>query len=242
MNTMAVYSWTNELTGEVYIGSSVNVYSRKSQHLSALRRNKGSHPRLQANWNQYGESAFRFDIIEKIKDASELREREQFWINRLNPVLNASKNSRGSGTARWQTIRKRSIEKGIESHFYHRYLLTAPDGRQMCTDNLTQFAKYFGLERSNLQAVARGKVRHAKGWTCQSIDNPIELKTGPVPTRRSKQYKGFRLIDPNGTVYEVDQLAPFAREHGLTVENLRKVAKGLRFLHKGWDCQFIPFD
>jgi len=242
MSTAAVYTLKNMLTGEMYIGSSSNIYQRRNQHLSSLRRGKGRHPRLQSNWNQYGESAFQFEILERIKDTTELREREQFWMDRLKPALNILTDAKGPGIYRWTVHRQRKIENGVESHYYKRFLLTAPDGRQMCTDNLSQFCRYFGLERSNLQAVARGKVRHAKGWTCQSIDNPVELKTGPIPRRRSKKYKGFKLTDPEGRVYEVEQLKPFAREHGLTVENLRKVAKKQRLFHKGWDCEFIPFD
>lgn len=239
MNYSAVYRIQNKLTGDLYVGSSVNPYSRKTQHLSSLRRNKSQHPKLQSNWNEYGEDAFVFEIIEQVKDPAQLRDREQFWIDRLSPVLNTSENAYGPGLYRWRKLKQERLQGGPTKKYYQRYLLTAPDGRQMCTDNLSEFCRYYNLVRRNMQAVARGKVRHCKGWICQSLDNPKELKTGPIPTRKSKIYKGFRLTSPDGDIYEVTQLKPFCIEHGLTVENIRKVAKGIRHHHKGWTCQFL---
>lgn len=234
-----VYKITNVVTGDSYIGSSNEPLQRRVQHLSDLRLGKNKHPKLQANWTEFGEDAFTFEVIEYVIDPAKYREREQFWIDTLKPTLNVCKNSKGPGLLRWQKLKQARLQKGTKSKFYQRYLITAPDGRQMSTDNLTEFCRHFGLERRNMQNVASGVTRHCKGWICQSLDNPRELKTGPIPTRKSKVYTGFRLTSPDGEVFEVEQLAPFCAMKGLTVENVRKVAKGIRHHHKGWTCQFL---
>ena len=239
MGYSGVYAITNVITGEQYIGSTSNLSRRSNDHFSALRRNKGRHPRLQANWNEYGEAAFEFKVLERVPDLSELKDREQVMIDRLQPALNSSMNSKGAGAARWETLRRRKIEDGVESKCYHRFLLTSPTGVQMCTDNLGRFAAYFGLERANLQAVAAGKIRSSKGWRCESIDNPRELKS-IVPGRvKSKKYRGYLLTSPEGVQVCTDNLTAFCNEFELTRENLLKVARGQRKSSQGWTCEFI---
>lgn len=46
--------------------------------------------------------------------------------------------------------------------------------------------------------------------------------------------KRYLLTDPEGNTYTPTSLVEFCREHGLTPQNLRKVAKGTRKNHKGW--------
>lgn len=42
---------------------------------------------MQSSWNKYGESNFKFEIIEECNE-SELMEREEFWIRELNSASN----------------------------------------------------------------------------------------------------------------------------------------------------------
>lgn len=64
-----------------YIGSSVNINKRLKEHKSSLNRNKHPNSRLQKDWNKYGESNFRYEIVETIYDISQLLTREKWWIN-----------------------------------------------------------------------------------------------------------------------------------------------------------------
>lgn len=47
-----------------YIGSSTNIPIRWKNHRNTLNRNVHKNAKLQADWLRYGESAFRFDILE----------------------------------------------------------------------------------------------------------------------------------------------------------------------------------
>jgi group I intron endonuclease len=72
-------------TGKCYVGSSVNLYTRQSQHLHRLRR--GSHPnaKLQNAWAKYGELAFQFMVLELVGE-EKLLSQEGFHIERLSAV------------------------------------------------------------------------------------------------------------------------------------------------------------
>lgn len=67
-------------TGKMYIGSSVDIALRWSQHRSQLRRDIHANTHLQHAWNKYGADSFVFSIIELV-DHNLLLDREQHWIN-----------------------------------------------------------------------------------------------------------------------------------------------------------------
>lgn len=69
-------------TGRMYVGSAKNIRARWRAHTTALLRGKGN-VKLQRAWNKYGGSAFTFEILEAVPDASMLIEREQAHIDAL---------------------------------------------------------------------------------------------------------------------------------------------------------------
>lgn len=88
---IGVYRITNNITGDFYIGSSKDIESRIRKHLYVLRSNKKVNVRLQNSFNKYGEEAFIFDVVELCSQEQQLN-REQYWINALNPQFNAVRN------------------------------------------------------------------------------------------------------------------------------------------------------
>jgi len=82
-----VYQIINDVTQRCYIGSTVNLQRRFSDHKRDLNRGTHHSPILQNAWNKHGESKFRFEIIEKC-EKSHLIEREQYYFNILNPEYN----------------------------------------------------------------------------------------------------------------------------------------------------------
>ena len=71
-----------------YIGSSIHPHIRYAQHLKMLRSGKHHSPYLQAAFDYYGESAFKFRILERVKDERKLCSREQHWIDHSKPAYN----------------------------------------------------------------------------------------------------------------------------------------------------------
>ena len=57
-----IYRIRNTQNNFVYIGQARQFKERYESHLYTMRRNKGVNRLLQADWNQYGESAFVFEL------------------------------------------------------------------------------------------------------------------------------------------------------------------------------------
>jgi group I intron endonuclease len=88
---ICIYSIKNVVNGHFYIGSAINLKSRLKKHFNLLRNKKHHSIRLQRAFDKYGEKSFKVDIIEHINDSNVLIQREQYWINFLNPEYNMTK-------------------------------------------------------------------------------------------------------------------------------------------------------
>lgn len=90
-NASGVYSITNTATGEQYVGMARRIAARWVSHVSMLRRGKHHCKRLQTAWNEHGEQAFTFAVLEQMPDDSKaLKAAERAWIEELQPAYNAS--------------------------------------------------------------------------------------------------------------------------------------------------------
>lgn len=79
-----VYTITNLVNGKIYVGSTKQSFKERwACHLCLLKGNKHINTHLQSSWNKYGESNFKFEILEKYPIELCLS-MEQYWINMLN--------------------------------------------------------------------------------------------------------------------------------------------------------------
>ena len=76
-----IYVIKNITNDKRYVGSAVNFYNRKKQHLSLLKRGLHHSVLLQRAWNKYGEKSFVFEILEKVSDIKQLIEKEQYYLD-----------------------------------------------------------------------------------------------------------------------------------------------------------------
>lgn len=90
MKISGIYKITNKNNSKIYVGSSYNIYLRKSKHYSDLNKNKHHSIKLQRAWNKYGESVFDFEVIESC-NVEDLINKEQYYIDNLKPFYNCSK-------------------------------------------------------------------------------------------------------------------------------------------------------
>ena len=79
-----VYKIINTVNGKIYVGSSKDIQKRWYQHKSKLNENQHGNSYLQNAWNKYGSKSFSFEIIEECNPEIQF-EREQFYLNELNP-------------------------------------------------------------------------------------------------------------------------------------------------------------
>jgi len=87
-----IYQITCRATGKRYVGSSVNVGARWSQHRHSLKRGNHVNQKLQACWSKYGADQFRFEVLEECAPEL-LMATEQGWLDREKPELNINPNA-----------------------------------------------------------------------------------------------------------------------------------------------------
>jgi len=90
MLSSGIYKITNTINSKCYIGSSTRLKYRLGQHKTCLRGNYHVNKHLQSSWNKYGEGAFTFEVIETCDNVIE---REQYWMDSINPEYNILKNA-----------------------------------------------------------------------------------------------------------------------------------------------------
>jgi group I intron endonuclease len=86
---MGVYKITGPV--QLYVGSSDDIPRRWKSHLSQLRGGRHHNHQLQAAWDEHGETAFVFMIIEYVADLADLIAAEQRQLNvalSAGPVYN----------------------------------------------------------------------------------------------------------------------------------------------------------
>ena len=86
MKRTGIYKIMNIINNKVYVGSSVNIYSRWNCHKKLLLTNTHYNKRLQNSVNKHGFDKFVFIIIEEC-DRSSLICREQHWIDELKAYI-----------------------------------------------------------------------------------------------------------------------------------------------------------
>jgi group I intron endonuclease len=89
-----IYKITNIINNKIYIGSAKYFARRKGEHYYMWRNSKHSNQHLQNSYNKYGD-VFKFEIIEYCIEKN-LIEKEQFYIDTLNPQYNILKEAYSS--------------------------------------------------------------------------------------------------------------------------------------------------
>jgi group I intron endonuclease len=77
-----IYKITNKENGKSYIGLSVNIEARWSDHIKKMNSEEQYDKPLYRAFRKYGLSSFTFEILEECK-SSELSIKEQYWIEEL---------------------------------------------------------------------------------------------------------------------------------------------------------------
>lgn len=91
MKKGGIYNIRNLINNKLYIGSSININRRWSEHKNKLKYNRHPGVYLQRSYDKYGKENFIYEVIEYIEDNSKLLEREQIWLDLLKPEYNTCK-------------------------------------------------------------------------------------------------------------------------------------------------------
>ena len=185
--TIGVYSITNKVTNEKYIGSSVTVEKRFRQHKNSAVNpaNKAYSRRLYEDIRTYGLDSFEFKVLETCLE-EDLLEREIYYYELLQPEYNECKPCRNfcrdklselsktSWKNRSQEAKQNSLDnlkKGIGKGIVaKKRLVTAINlktGEEIVFNSLLEAEKTLSIPRSSIsQILNENHYRtHSKGFT-----------------------------------------------------------------------------
>lgn len=92
---IGIYCITNKITGEQYVGQSINIEERKHQHFYNYQcDSKESNKVLYKAMRKYGVNNFIFSILEECLP-EELNNKETFWIDNLDTYYHGYNMNRG---------------------------------------------------------------------------------------------------------------------------------------------------
>lgn len=80
---IGIYCIENKINHKKYIGQSIHIRRRWSEHKYELNHNMHDNDYLQKSWNKYGSDNFEFNIIE-ICDVNKLDDKESYYISLYN--------------------------------------------------------------------------------------------------------------------------------------------------------------
>lgn len=83
-NIVCIYKITNTITGDFYIGQTIDFHDRKLQH------KRDPQPKMREDVEKYGWDAFKFEIVEECS-REQLNDRENYYIAELDPTYNTIK-------------------------------------------------------------------------------------------------------------------------------------------------------
>lgn len=109
----AVYKITNKVTGECYVGSSVDVYRRWANHKCPSKWKQHPNNKMYQDMQKYGVDQFKFEIIVPAA-TTHLKMCEQEFIDIYHPKYNSNKANIGT-----------TVSQTDEYTEYHRQYLQA---------------------------------------------------------------------------------------------------------------------
>lgn len=153
MRKSGVYFLVNTITGVYYVGSSVDITRRISEHLRYLRLNTHYNIYLQRAFNKYNEEAFSSIYIEI--DTLHIRCIEQSIIDNDEPKYNVASN------ATFPVPKKGRLHKDADLNKYNFYHI---DYGHIYCDCFELRQRYSNLSRVGIRDLILGRCKSHYGW------------------------------------------------------------------------------
>lgn len=193
-----IYKIQNLVNGKTYVGSTRNkICYRWYCHKKTLRKNTHRNIRLQRAWNKYGESNFKFEILEEITNLNRnvLCRREHHFRTLLNAEYNISPTDiPGTLTDEQRVKLSQSLKKRYKNGFSkehkeklstsHKGILSGKNnpsfkgnfkfshpkhGTVICAQY--ELCSVFNLDKRLINAICNRKRNKHKDWICIGKEN-----------------------------------------------------------------------
>ena len=190
-----IYAIRNKKTGQIYIGSSVNIKSRLGVHKSCLRGGYHDNIHLQRSWNKHGENAFVFETLTSCNE-DKLFDLENYFMEAYEAHKQGGYNMGLTNEFRRNTyneevkikLSKYNLKKNGNINKFR--LMNINSGFRIAFDNLVDAANYL-LENE----YAKGKNRNVRIKLSEALrQKPIS--NGSSKSIRKTIYKhNFELLN-----------------------------------------------
>lgn len=177
-----VYKIVNVVNNKLYVGSSIDYKARKASHLRDLKEGTHHCIYLQRAYNKYGRASFKFFLLEKCT-ADMLIEREQFYLDTLNPEYNTF---RVAGSSLGY---KRSEESKEKARIYAKENNVKPPESTWLDKQL----KVYQLNKTTLEVINEYK---SLAEACRAIGKDATFATVISSCCTNKRYSayGYRWV------------------------------------------------
>lgn len=110
--TAGVYRIRNQITGEVYIGSSARIEVRMKAHVYGMKSGRHENTHMSRAWATFGENAFVFEVLEQTNtDDAVLLAAEDRWMQDAKATATGLYNRRGTHVGRSYRVYSRRAEE-----------------------------------------------------------------------------------------------------------------------------------
>jgi group I intron endonuclease len=226
---MYIYRIDNLINGKQYVGiTSQSIETRWKWHVYTAKA--GSPRAISCAIRKYGEENFSILIVETVDSLEEAKAGEIRLIESYN-TFNNGYNMTIGGDYLWENqsqefkdYHRKRVKEGIAAQ--------TPEEKKRLSDQKSNLWSKMPLEERRVREEKRSKGNQIF-WESLSKKDRAKIAN---PNPRTKRY---RLIDPEGNIYQVDNLAQFCREKDLSAPGLNACASGRYKAYKGWKCERV---
>ena len=257
---MFIYKITNLINQKIYVGLDTGPETemrRWNSHRSSYLTHTGN-SKLYNSMRKYGIENFIFEIIDRADTTQELRDKEEYWIAKLDTCKNGlnilpsanggwtlddmseeaklqkiqgcSKGGKKGNEKKWKTGSEEEIQRNLQhASALHSYFKPGEKSK-IVKDNWDSLSDEERFQKSN-------GLREF--WKNLSEEEKSKRgKTGSLKALETNA-KRFYAYDPNGNEYFVIGLGLFCKEQNLgekAMYFLKRVAEGYLSDFNGWKC------
>lgn len=171
-----VYAIVCLATNHAYVGGSKGLQERKVKHESELRGGVHYCKEMQADWDAYGDAAFRFDVMAITEDIAEAEMRVREEVAKTCTLYQQSGGLgglRGAGKGAAPAVEGPVGLNGKPSKMIR---LRGPGGEVVLFKSYYAARKCIGCQKGEVAGLAKGTRLSVKGWTLAGREDLVGAK------------------------------------------------------------------
>lgn len=176
-----IYMIRNEITGDCYVGQSVNIPKRIQGHFRTDRKHLS---KVQKQIVQYGKENFSIILLEECSAPEELDQKEIYWMDKLSPSLNTRAGGRKNKIFHHSEETKQLLREKAKQQFANM----SDEEKQAQLNRLTGPRKGHPVSKA-----ARAKLSAARAK--QDLATP-EIMEKRRQTMERKKAEGWHRVSP----------------------------------------------